>query len=344
MSLRNIEDPKAVVAILHRVEPRSGAFRPKRSSGVIDLDADPGVRDFLEGHVSRGLADSGAIAAQFLGDDVDRAKEFDRLLSPDEFVDASRAMATDLFEVAQGDGRISDGTYAFVRYQAGDETHVGVLKLDPSAAYQPVDGTDDDGKPIVRLRAVKDVLPSVRERLQKSVFARAKSGDEHRLLLLDRQGTGGGVAGWFMDFLEVKPAVDDLELLNRFNRVVTEFSQQLRQEGYGAQADDLRRALDGALGDMSIDVEQFAANRPSFTDEQRTELVDEIAGVLGDVLEFNVDRDEADRMIRRKARWRGEGGLRVSMDKSAAQDLLQEEYDDGVWTITITTNVWREVG
>lgn len=350
--VRNIDEPELLQVILHEVSPRSGAEEPVLSDLTLDLASQPDeVDSFLKSHISKTLGDAKAIAANFKGQDLDVAQQAARLLTENGFVEASQFLSARLFGIAANDRRIPDGTIVFVQYHAGgdsdragagDAPFAGILKLDPSSQFQSAAETDAQGRRRVIFERVDAVLPSVRERLQKSAFLRPhRADDDYQALVLDRQTSD--VADWFLTrFLEAEPALDPRERVDRFYRIVSQVQGSLRRAGHDDAARDLLQARDQSLRDRSIDVDRFVENRTELDAEQRRELREAIAAELPDN-EFEVDRDRADSFLR-KAKYRGDHGLYVSVNQDSRDEMMDVQYsqETETYTVTITTKEWEE--
>lgn len=352
--MRNIDEPALVQVILHEVKPRSGAGGPLLSDLTLDLAAQPDeVGNFLTRHITKGLDDTRAIAASFKGQDLAVAQQIANLLTGQGFVQASQQLARRLFSIAENDRRIPDGTIAFVQYRArpveededgsgGTADYVGILKLDPSSQFQSAAETDADGRQRVVFERVEDVLPSIRERLQKSAFLREHDADDdYQAIVLDRQTAD--VAQWFLDqFLEAVPALDARERVDRFYRVVSQVHDSLLRDGHDDAARDLRQARNQSLRDRTIHVERFVENRQELDEEQRRELHAAITSQLPET-EFEVDRARAESFLR-KAKYRGDHGLYVSVNQESREEMLDVDYsqETGTYTVTIITQEWEE--
>jgi hypothetical protein len=351
--MRNATDPHLVEAILHQVQPRSGATGPTLSDIPLTVADQPDeVRAFLRHHIEKGLNDPRAVASRFKGQDLDVAMTAASLLRRDSFVEASQELADRLFAIAEEDGRIPDGTIVFALYvdhpladgqEIPDEAlRAAILKLDPSSQFRSTATTNPEGQKQVRFRQVTGVLPSVRERLQKSAFFRTYAPDlDYQLIVLDRQTAGG--AQWFTDtFFESEPALDAAERVERFYRAVSQVEASLRQAGQDREARSVLRARDQALRDEEISVETFVANRTELDAEQKQNLRIAITKHLPDP-EFKVDRQRADRLLR-KASYVGDHGLRVSVEQESRDEMITVSYSpaDNLHTVVIRTRTWEE--
>ncbi len=192
-------------AAIHVVAPKRNSLR--QSTASIDLDED--VRQFLVGHVTKGLSDSQALAGRFKVVGPDRTEGVCRSIvaSAREFVARSATLAKLLYDAsskqAGTDARVSDGALVVARSSATDHdgttpSFVSLLKLDPNDAFRAEEVTDPNGRPVVRLVQQHDILPTPRERLQKAAFVR-DAGHEYDALAVDHQRRGEVVSEFFLD-------------------------------------------------------------------------------------------------------------------------------------------------
>lgn len=337
--MRDYSKIEVMEGAVHILEPHQGSLT--LTHGLLDMTDDVG--QFLADHVKRGLGDSKAAAANFVGRDEGHAGPTAwAILSGDqEMLDASAALARLLYEASEGDARVSDGTLAVLRCSARDEEDfVAMLKLDPSDHYSAVVDENDDGNEIVRLVVRSDVLPSVRERVQKSAFVRGKD-NEYDMLMVDRQRPGGVVSRFFVqDFLRAELAMDARrrteQLIRGLNRAQNEVAHQLET----SDAKRLRRYLDGQMTGARVNTDDLVDGLPvsdNFKGPFRSHLDD----VLPD-RDFELDDDVVKKTLRRRS-YKGDNGLVVSANADGWNDMVEATYDEqrGTWQISIQTSEWR---
>lgn len=348
--MRTATDVELQSVVLHWVRPRQGKPNPELSElelPVVHLP--PEVHTFLTHHIARTLQDPVAQAATF--DDQNPALasgQVDRLFpsaGDDEFLDASQALVTQLFEIMAGDGRIKDGTIVVARFgvriDGEAETYVAILKLDPSNQYRST-MVDYEGKARLELSIVSGILPSNEARLQKAaVFRRFNESDEYQLLLVDRQVDG--YADWFVrGFLAVSPSMTDEQRTKGFNRGVEIGIQKLETKFDIAPetATAIAVARDVALEQGTVTVDDWVSNQSRLSGEERDLLRSEITKKVPDP-QFRVDAS-ADPGYGTTS-FVGSDGLRVSINSDAADRIDAERSPvTGVWTVTITTDDWRQ--
>lgn len=333
-------------AAVHVVAPKRGQLL--QSSAEVHLDV--GVRSFLTQHICKGLSDSNAVAARFKVTGEGRAEGVCRTIeaSGGDFVAHSGRLAKLLYEAsgsdAKTDARISDGTLVVVRCSADDAgatVHfVGLLKLDPSDAYRTEEGVEA-GKPVVRLVAQPNTLPSPRERLQKAAFVRA-AGKGYDALVVDNQRRGAVIADFFLDgFLGLEHASDDVErtreLYRTLNHTFDDQKANLDPDEY-AQLDVFIR---GAMSSGHIDVDAITQALPAPAPVKRefTARLDAIAD-----RQFSTDPQTVKELLQVR-RFKGDHGLRVSARSDNFDDMVTVQppsHSGDAYVITIRTKEWRE--
>jgi hypothetical protein len=251
--LRDLQNIAVARGVVHLVAPRS--------KGLLLSEAEPplasGVADFLAGHVDQGLRDPQAKAANFVVHGKDRVSGLcGRLLAPRaRLVEISRQLATRLYDVMEGDGRISDGTLAVLLSDATDgdgnrQRFVALLKLDPSDGFRTVEDTDADGRHVLRIELESEILPTVRERVQKCAFVHiANPSAEYEMLLVDRQRGRQReldvVSRFFVsDFLGAEFVLDPAERTKRLYRSLREARNDVADELDAGELTALEQVID----------------------------------------------------------------------------------------------------
>ena len=348
--MRTATDVELQNVILHWVRPRQGKTSPELSDlelPVADLPEE--VHSFLTHHLTRTLQDPVAQAARF--DDRDSgvvSGQVDRLFPSegnDEFLDASQTLVTTHFDIVANDGRINDGTIAVARFRIqiddGAQTYVAILKLDPSDQYRST-MVEHDGKARLELSIVSGILPSNEARLQKAaVFREFDEDDEYQLLLIDRQVEG--YADWFVKgFLAVSPSMTNEQRTKGFRRGVEIGIQKLETKFDIAPetATAIAVSRDAALKHGTVTVDDWVNNQPALSDEERDLLRGEINKKVPDP-QFQVAA--ADDPSFGTTNFVGSHGLRVAINTDALARINAERNAvTGVWTVTITTDDWRQ--
>lgn len=333
-------------AAVHVVAPKRAQLL--QSSAEVHLD--DGVRTFLTQHISRGLTDSNAIAARFKVTGADRAEGVCRSIeaSGHSFVARSGTLAKLLYDAsgkdAKTDARVSDGTLVVARCSADDAgttvRFVALLKLDPSDAYRAEEGVEA-GKPVVRLVAQPNTLPSPRERLQKAAFVRA-TGKVYDALAVDNQRRGAVVADFFLDsFLGLEHASDDVERTRELYRTLKHTFDDQKGNLTAGEYAQLDTFIRGAMSSGHIDVDAITQSlpAPAPVKQEFTAKLDAIVD-----RQFDTDPDTVQELLQVR-RFKGDHGLRVSARSDNFDDMVTvQPPSDGTdeYVITIRTKEWSE--
>ncbi|MGF1467125.1 MAG: nucleoid-associated protein [Sandaracinaceae bacterium] len=337
-NLRSYADLRVEAAVVHLVNPRVGRLALSQA----ELALDDGVGDFLRTHVRRGLDDARASAARFLAGSA--AGELCRkmLASRASFVAHSVRLARRLYGSSEDDQRISDGTLAVVRLASDRGRLVALLKLDPLDGYRAVETEDAKGRARIQLVLEPDILPSVRERLQKCAFVRAPEGDDYPMLVVDQQRPGETVSDFFLHrFLEAELVLDAPARTRALYRVLTNAKNEVTAELPSDAAAQLDQYLDGQVVSDRVNVDQLVAGlpvEPRIRDRFRERLDDELPD-----RDFELDPPTARKFVKQK-RFEGDNNLRLTVPSEFYEEMVTEQRPgpDGYWTIRIRTRRWRQ--
>lgn len=347
--MRTYQDIEVNRAVVHIVAPRRGALHT--SSAEVELTN--GVRDFLAAHVTQGLADPKALAANFKVVGPDRTEGLCRKIidSGSEFVARSSALAKRLYEASTtpegSDSRVSDGTLVVTRCAAADPSaervsFVGLLKLDPDDAFRAEESTDSRGRPVVALVAQSNILPTPRERLQKAAFVRA-AGAEYDALVVDRQRPGEVVSLFFLDgFLGLEHVYDAKERTTKLYRSLVRTFDGVKDELSGPQYARLDQYIQGQVVGGRVSVDAIVERMPA-----RQSIKDQFDSALTQALpdrEFDTDSETAQSLVK-KRRFRGDNGLLLTVPSLFFQDMVKVKpptETGGEYTITVRTKEWSE--
>ena len=346
--MKHFKGTQVVEAAIHVVAPREG--RLVKTAAPLDLN--DGVGDFLAEHVQRGLEDATASAANFVTRTAGRAGGIcgSVLAGNTTLLDGSGALAERLYSATEEDRRIPDGTLAVATCTTdGGEDFLAMLKLDPSDQYSAVEGYDKNGLSVVRLVVRDDVLPSVRERIQKSVFVRASGGD-YDALVVDRQRRGYEVSDYFVrDFLGAEIVFDDARRTKVLYRGLQASRNAVAAQLTEGQLARLDRYVDGVVVGAKVNVDDLVAGLPLPDESLRDTFRERVDRDLPD-REFALDNDTAETIVRLRS-YRGDHGLKVSHRNPSPDDLLEQippgtkrriDVDGDRWTIVLRTRQWEQ--
>lgn len=336
--MRHLTDVQVNAGVIHIVNPREE--RLATSDAELDLGAE-GVAEFLVGHVTRGLADPKARAAAFDGDGADSSGALCRLplVDPGQLVAASTALAERLYEVSRTNRSVSDGTLAVLRCTAAETDFVALLKLDPAAAFR-AQVTQAGGQRRVTLEREDDILPSIRERLQKAAFVPADGADTE-LLVVDRQRAGLDVSRFFLvAFLGAHEAMDAVERTRDLYERLTNAKNDIASTLSDAQRKKLDVYIEGQLAASHVDIDDLVDRAP-LDDDDKERLRAHLAGVTD--REVDLDEELVAKLTQRQE-FVGDAGLRVLLPSKFDRDKFDAERTaNGGWRVEIRTERWEEV-
>jgi hypothetical protein len=347
--VRDLQKIAVARGVVHLVAPRSAGL--VLSEGELPLGG--GVADFLAGHVDQGLRDPQASAANFAVHDEDRAFGLcDRLLAPEPpIIEISQRLATQLYGIMQRDERVSDGTFAVLLCDAVEaggtqQRFVALVKLDPSEAYRTVEGMDPAGRQILRLEVESDILPTVRERLQKCAFVcPADPALEYRMLVVDRQRGPGVVSRFFIaDFLGAESFLDPAERTARLYRSLRQARNEVADELDAGELVALDDIIGGTVVTRSVNLDDLVGALP--LREEVRQRIDEIVSRSLPDRQFDLDREVVQRFVRRRT-FEGDNGLRLSVPAEFFEQMISPAdapgTDPGLRRFIIETRKWKEI-
>ncbi len=353
--MRNPADIQLVDMIVHVIDPR-GHAGPDLSETVIPLATSPELADYVATHIKNSHRDEGARAARFLSPTDEVGRVCAALLDGSmDVVSGSQRLAQRLFDIVRKDNRIAPGDLAVCLYRDGaDPTsprYLSLIKIDPSRGFRQLARTDQDGKRYYSFEIATDVMPSVRERLQKGAFIRAPQPDaDYDMLVLDRQigqgrGQGSRVAHFFLtEFLGADYAFDARTLTETFYRLTLAARQNLGDRLDPTQQEALQGAREYALACASIDVDAWVDRLP-LPEWARTEIGATLAGRMPD-REFEIDPAFGQTLIQKRV-FIGDNGLRLVAPSDMWPDKIDidthaPEGEPAYTTVTFRTKTWRE--
>ena len=347
--MRRYADIAVKRAAVHVVAPKRGVLH--QSTAELQLDAP--VKEFLAAHIAQGLGDSKALAGRFkvVGDARAEGICHRVVASGTDFVGRSASLAKLLYDASSNtsgtDARVSDGTLVVAKCSATDGEvqnvpFVALLKLDPNDAFRADDSTDSNGRPVVKLVAQPNILPTPRERLQKAAFVRA-AGHEYDALAVDHQRRGGVVSEFFLDgFLGLEHVFDAKDRTTRLYKSLHRTFDDVKAELSSDEHARLDQYINGQVVAGKVNVDTIVEGLPA-----PQAMKDRFAAALNADLpdkEFDTDQETAEQLVKRR-RFRGDNGLLLTVSSSFYGDMVQTTpptQAGGDWLITIRTKEWTE--
>lgn len=343
--MRDLQEIRIHRAIVHLVLPR----HDRLVLSAAELQRDPPVETYLSRHVQRGLSDAQARAANFVVLGADRASGIcDRLLgSRPRFVELSQQLAQRLYNVTEGDDRISDATLAVLLCEGatehdGNQSFLALLKLDPSDAFRPVERRSR-GQVTVQLALEENVLAR-NERVQKAAFVRPDDpSEEFRILLVDRQTEEPAARFFTVDFLGAELVLGPQERTRRLHRSLRQARNEVAPELNAKDLAALDQVIAGAQVSAKVNLDDLVETLPVRSSIR--ERVDEVLSRDLPDREFDLDPELAGRLVKRRT-FVADNNLRISVPAEFVEEMLDVKdipnTDPPKRRITIETQTWSE--
>lgn len=320
----------------------------------IESPLNPDVEWFLEEHIRENYLNSYIREANFVvnptGKRVLKNLCKDILDHPGQFVAKSREIASHLFEVVEGDNRISPSDLAvcLLEDRSVSQYRLALFKLDAHDSF--VDRqVRVKGKLMIELRKVVDVLPT--GGVQKCAFVLPEDLKENRgynLKVLDlQQPRGGGspaVASFFSkDFLQCKVVLPPPAQQDIFVRANSEYIDKKKGEWDIEEIENFEKHVLEALESDELDIDSFAEETIQ-DDEEQNEYKEFIESKKHFPKMLNFASDSLIRGVP-KLTFTGVNGLRVEINADAVGDgkTLSYSKDENlmIWNVKINTVTWR---
>jgi hypothetical protein len=304
--MRNAVNVRVERAIVHILDHRHNNLT--LSDLELRLTPDERLQEYFDAQVVNALADGEAHAANFAQGGQEKTKEIciDLVDGRGGFVKCSKELAQRLYDAVGSDKRIAPGNLIVCLCSASNLTKpfLALLKIDPSQVLV-TRVSKSEGRRAVTFDIRGDVLPTVRERLQKAALVRhPRTRVEYDLLLLDRQVKGAAADFFAKTFLNARPALDARSRTDRFYMSVQSAYNALRPTLDAEQSEDLLTQLDAALEvkRLNTDVWVQALDLP---EEAKSVIRTNLDEQLPD-REFDVDTAYASQQLVKKRRFRGD--------------------------------------
>jgi len=272
----------------------------------------------------------------------------DLLTSDGKFVEQSQKIANHLFASIDNDQRIHAGDLVLCTFsEVKGDRWLALLKMDPQDSFIAVEANVGKQRRLI-LKQVRDVMPI--GELQKCAFILPESLRKKRdLIVLDQQQGGYGsrrmVASFFSEkFLQCKVGFNEREMTETFITASYDWIDSKKLGWTEKLRQGFKDSLKTALKERTVRVVRFAeevikdpAEQQEYIEKLRSESLD---------LTFKRDKVTADKPP--IVQYVGDNNLRVRInrDEIGPGRMLQARKDKAtqLWTITIKTAKWKEVG
>lgn len=306
-------------AIVHLTNVDDDA--PSCSEIDLDLGGNPELRDYFTAQVQHALDDDDVAAARFAtSGSQDARNASERILANQSaFITVSQELARLMLLAMKTHPRISPGSLAVCVYNEDgqDARHVALMKLDPSSALVLREGKRN-GKKLYTFDIQQNVMPTLREKLQKAALLPPAGSEKYDLLLLDRQTRQVTTAWWAETFLNVTLIIDGKLGATSFNSANQQAIRALTNSGKSAEAEQVRTQSLAAMRNDRVKLSAYVASLPKEAQELvRTELDKRFARART----VPIDTEYAASKLTFKTKFRGDWGVVIE---------YETEYEDRI--------------
>ncbi|MBW4696319.1 MAG: nucleoid-associated protein [Aphanocapsa lilacina HA4352-LM1] len=346
--------------VIHVVDPhRDNVVFSERD---VPLDGADRLVEYFGHHIRNSLQDPVAGAGRFEADNSCPTFALCRAMLHEglDLIGGSGKLAGQLAEIIRRNRSISPGVLVAGFYTDSGRPEVprflALLKMDPSQVFRHVvEREAATGRRYVRLALESDVLPSEREKLQKCAFVQPLEPRhaEYDMLLLDRQTrvpTEVPVAKFFVEgLLGAKLALDARGRTDRLFKGLMGAYNDLKSILPPGQGEQLRQAVDAAVRQSTIDLEDWLESLP-LAEEHRRSIDRHLAGQHLNERTFDIDRTYGRSLLKKRV-FRGDHSLRVevSADPDKAQQVIQSTERIEIpgtlpyYRVVLHTERWDEI-
>jgi nucleoid-associated protein YejK len=272
----------------------------------------------------------------------------DLLTSDGNFVAQSQEIAKHLFASINNDQRIHAGDLLLCTFsESKGGRWLALLKMDPEDSFTAVEEKVGDKRRLV-LKQVRDVMPI--GELQKCAFILPESLRKKKdLIVLDQQQAGYGsrrmVASFFSkDFLQCEVGLNEREMTATFITTSYDWIESKKASWTEDLQQGFKDALKTVLANKTVKVVPFAQDAIKDPVEQE-EFIEKLRSQSLD-LTFKPDKVTAAKPP--IVQYAGDNNLRVRINRDDVghNKMLEAKHNKAtqLWTITIKTAKWKEVG
>lgn len=353
--MRNATNIQLEQLIVHILDPNNpDGF--VQSECTIPLENNQRLVNYFLGHIKNSLKNSSVKAASFITIDNEMVSGICNELLQDrlDFVEGSRKLAQQLYDIIAEDNRINACDLAVCFYQAEKQNHVSrylaLLNIEPSEVFRHIEAHDSQGKMYVDYEIETEVMPTTGEKLQKCAFIQQLDPRlNYDMMLLDRQKQGKDVAKFFIkEFMGATPAFDTQQRTDSLYKGLISAHNQIRPELQPHENEYLDQAIQVAIKSDRINLDTWIGALP-LSEVYKKQIEQVVSQKLPD-REFEIDKAYAQKLIS-KRRFHGDHGLKVVIEGSEdiykqvikSVEHINEPGALPYYCITIHTKKWEEV-
>ena len=217
------EDIILKTAIVHILDSSVGV--PVLSDCAIEPG--PDLSDFFKGHIEK-LSESDDVKFCQFADDSE-IKELLKNCTPDNFVETSRKLCEELYDIMNANIDIPAADIAIVVFSCGSEDYLGFLKMNYKTSYTHAT-REEEGKNMNQIILQRAILPGQAQRLSESFIVNLSNGE---LLVAEKKYEVNGEKRFYFTelFLRCRAPLSQKSKLD----IVTRAVEQVNKKYYGEE-------------------------------------------------------------------------------------------------------------
>lgn len=330
--MRDAADVRVKRAIVHIVNHK--AKKLVFSDLELELEGHQELTNYFSGQIKNALSDGQTGEALFATKGPTAARDacLEILKNRKSFTDASKQLATLLYQAMGTDERIAPGSLAVCVYGSSNyPDSLALIKLDPSDALVQRE-FDRDGQHIVTLEAPPgQVMPATAQKLQKAALVPPKIADrEFDLLVLDRQTAEAAATFFARGFLNAVPVYTPEGMTERFYSAAWDVYERLvnpkakdAKPISGRAANAIYRQIESALeNETPFDIDDWTGSLPK---EAQPAAKKAMQKAFRDQKQITVAPAFAQEKLLAKRRFRGDYGVLFEVESAFFKKVVTRE-------------------
>lgn len=361
--MRNATNIELDELIVHALNPRKPGGKVISECSIPLEDNQQLIKYFID-HIRNSLHNHTAKAASFEAIDQNLVSGIcnDLLKGNTTLLDGSVTLAEKLYDIIDRDGRINpcDLAVCFYRVKNGEDTedtedtennvrYLALLNIEPSEVFRHKTKTNSAGETYIGFELEKNIMPTIREKLQRCAFIRSLDPrSEYDMILLDKKRPAEIVGKFFEDdFLGAKPTFNDEKRTLKLYSGLINAKNRLRPELNPPQFNSLEQAIRVAMQRTNINVETWVNGLPLHADH-KTIIKEEISRKIPDI-EFDLDTEFSTTLTKTRS-FRGDNNLRITYKTEDGTDTILKSAKrkeapgaQPYYEVIIHTKEWKEI-
>lgn len=315
--------------VMHMLEKGTNEPNLSEVEGYITAELDK----YLQKVIKKVIRDDSMRKAKFTNYDENIVKKCcDNILYGEAFLENSKEIANNLFEIMSCSDDIESGVLLVSTITEKEDTFVALLKMDYKSVYTQNISFEDD-----KFNVQVGVTNSISDRVkQGAIIGLNGVNDDFHLRVLDKDAEKDGVDGAFTkSFLEVEKVVDDTYKTKQFmdkasNWITNYLSDDIRK------AEDIRSLIAYTLKEKDeLDIDNLIAK--TGLDKDLAESFKEYLDEDGVTDKFEINKKVVEKKLKKRT-VKMSNGFKINGDLSDFEDPMKysiRKNDNGSTDIVI---------